>query len=300
MPLADEVSVRPFGAAEWRSFRDFRLKALKAAPGVFSATYEDELARPDTYWQGTAEGNDRRQVFGLFDGSRLIGITAVFTHRGDATGETAILAMSFIDLEYRGRGLSRLLYQARLNWVRAHSHFKRVVVSHRESNEVSKRANQAFGFRYVGRGAHAWPDGVTEDELHYELVIPRKSAGPKPRAKAPRRSKAALEQNIDSARTDAERSSAHFALALFHDNNSREREAIPHYEEALRLGLQEPDRSEALAWLASSLYKTRRPAESLTRIAEAQVSAGPGLRSFLTGLEKRVARSLAASEHPRV
>ena len=99
----------------------------------------------------------------------------MFTHRGDPSGETAILAMSFIEAEYRGKGLSRLMYQARLDWVRAQSQFKRVVVSHRESNEASRRANQAFDFQYVGRESRTWPDGVAEVEVHYELHIPRYS-----------------------------------------------------------------------------------------------------------------------------
>ncbi len=108
---------------------------------------EASMSRPDAYWRETVTADDKHQVFGLFDGSQLIGVTAMFTHSGDPSGETAFLAMSFIQPEYRGRGLSRLLHQARLEWVRAHSRFKRIVVGHRESNEISRRANQAFGFR---------------------------------------------------------------------------------------------------------------------------------------------------------
>ena len=111
------------------------------------------------------------QVFGLFDGARLIGITAAFTWRDDPSGETVLLAMSFIIPEYRGRGLSQLLYKARLNWIRAHSQFRRVVIYHRESNEISRRANQRFGFSVLQRASRKWPDDATEDEVLYELKI---------------------------------------------------------------------------------------------------------------------------------
>lgn len=40
--------------------------------------------------------------------ANLIGITAVFAWNSDPTGQAAILAMSFIVPEFRGRGLSHL------------------------------------------------------------------------------------------------------------------------------------------------------------------------------------------------
>ena len=175
VPLQKAI-IRPFEPSEWEAFRDFRLKALQSQPGAFSSSYESERQLPDERWQDYMRRDSAQQVFGLFDGVRLIGITAAFRYRGDPTGETAILAMSYIEPEYRGRGLSRLLYEARLDWVRAQPHFKRVVVGHRESNERSKRANQHFGFRYTDRESRTWPDGLTEDELNYELLIPREDA----------------------------------------------------------------------------------------------------------------------------
>jgi RimJ/RimL family protein N-acetyltransferase len=79
--------------------------------------------------------------------------------------------MSFILPEHRGRHLSRILYQARLDWIRAQEQFKRAVVSHRVSNEVSGRAMQHFGFRETHRARKAWPDGGDEDEVFYELNL---------------------------------------------------------------------------------------------------------------------------------
>jgi RimJ/RimL family protein N-acetyltransferase len=165
------MAIRPLAESEWASFRDLRLRALTTAPGVFAESYEHALGHDETYWRETVAGDDEHQVFGLFDGLKLVGITAVFTYREDPTGETALFAMSYIVPEYRGQGLAGLLYHARLDWVRAHAQFNRVIVSHRESNEASRRANQAFGFRFVRRERRTWPDRVDEDELHYELEV---------------------------------------------------------------------------------------------------------------------------------
>jgi tetratricopeptide (TPR) repeat protein len=113
-----------------------------------------------------------------------------------------------------------------------------------------------------------------------------------------RRNRKHLERAIEAAPTGRERAGAHYDLAVFHDNNSREAEAIPHYERALELGLESPTRARALAWLASSLYKTGRPREALARVEEAFALAEEReLIGFLQGLRRRVDRALADSVH---
>ena len=161
------ITIRALDPTEWPAFRDFRLGALAAAPGVFGSSYETEATWTAEEWQRTVAGPGH-QVFGLFDGEYLIGITAVFTWREDPSGETALLGMSFIRPEYRGRGLSRLFYEVRLDWIRKHAQFKRAVVFHRQSNEVSRRANQRHGFLPIRRTPHV--SGLTE--LGNNMIIP--------------------------------------------------------------------------------------------------------------------------------
>ncbi len=91
-----------------------------------------------------------------------------------------------------------------------------------------------------------------------------------------------------------QQSLAHFELAVFHDNNSREAEAIPHYEAALQAGLAVEQRAECLAWLASSLHKTGRQAEARDRLQEAiETTSSAQLNQFLSGLERRIRVAMA-------
>jgi tetratricopeptide (TPR) repeat protein len=105
-----------------------------------------------------------------------------------------------------------------------------------------------------------------------------------------RRSRVALEQAIERARTKRERALAYHHVAVFHDNNLREAEAIPHYRRALALGLDKATRARALAWLASSLYKTGQPKAALRSIAQASQLGEPALEQFLARLKRRVER----------
>jgi hypothetical protein len=110
---------------------------------------------------------------------------------------------------------------------------------------------------------------------------------------ASRRDRRALEVALEAARGPRARAQACHALAVFHDNNSREAEAIPLYREALALDLPVPTRAQALAWLASSLMKTGSAPEAAERASEArQLTADTALLQFLDGLDRRIARRL--------
>ncbi len=140
--MSGAITIRPLDAAEWRALRDIRLFALQTEPGVFFASYDGELALPDDEWRRRIAGAGC-VIFGLFAGDDLIGITGVVTDRDDPTGKTAVLVMSYIRPAYRGRGLTALLYEARLNWIASQPQFTRTIMSHRASNEAPRARSDA-------------------------------------------------------------------------------------------------------------------------------------------------------------
>ena len=106
-----------------------------------------------------------------------------------------------------------------------------------------------------------------------------------------RRKLSTLLDAVESASSRSDRAIAHYNLGLFHDNNGREAEAIPHYEAALDLGLDGATQSQALAWLASSLYKTGALEEATKRVRQSQsLACDASLVRFLSGLERRILR----------
>ena len=100
-----------------------------------------------------------------------------------------------------------------------------------------------------------------------------------------------LEMDIKNAKNPREKALAYYNLGLFHDNNSREIKAIPNYLKALDYGLNKNLKSMALAWLASSFYKTGRSKEALKRANESKKIANVKLKKFLIGLERRIQKS---------
>lgn len=98
-------------------------------------------------------------------------MTAIVIDRDDPSKQTAMLWGSWLRPDLRGRGLSKLLYEARIGWAESHPTCTRIVVSHRESNIASKRANQRYGFRWIRCEEKRWSDGIAEKEHFYELFL---------------------------------------------------------------------------------------------------------------------------------
>ena len=90
------------------------------------------------------------------------------------------------------------------------------------------------------------------------------------------------------------------SLGLFHDNNGREAQAIPHYRKALELGIDAGVEPEALAWLASSLFKTGQPEEASLRAGQAlRLTRDQSLVGFLRRLLRRIGRAAGESQPGR-
>jgi GNAT superfamily N-acetyltransferase len=164
------ISIRALTPDDWQLLKAMRLLALQTDPGVFSVSYDDESEKAMDYWLETLNGKGKC-VFGLFDGERHIGITAGFTLREDVKGETGVMAFSYILPEYRGLGLSRHFYEARIAWALEYKPWKTLSISHRQSNEASKHAMISHGFKFTDKKMTRWPDGKDELKYNYEMNL---------------------------------------------------------------------------------------------------------------------------------
>ena len=97
-----------------------------------------------------------------------------------------------------------------------------------------------------------------------------------------------LLKQLADARGQRERALAHYRLGLLHDRNDREGSAIPHYLEAIELGLPKAVRVQAFAWLASSYYKCGYSDEAIHYANQAfRAGSSDKLKHFLAKLVQR-------------
>ncbi|RQO68953.1 hypothetical protein DBR40_18380 [Pedobacter sp. KBW01] len=145
-------------------YKSMRLEAIQTEPAMFRCTTPAEADLTDIQWLERVK--DPRAVFGLFANDEFVGMTSILL----INEEEGYMGQSYIQKEHRGNGLSALFYKTRMAWALDHQ-LKRLCVSHRESNLISKAANQRFGFHYSHREPCSWLDGTTEDVLYYVLNL---------------------------------------------------------------------------------------------------------------------------------
>ena len=162
------VRVRRLISDDWQAFRHIRLHALLTEPSAFGVSYSAAASSTPKNWKTIL--SQPGPVFGVYDDFKLIGIAAVRIEEKHPKG-TAALGMSYLYPEYRGRGFSRLIHQARFEWIVEQGCFDRVVVSHRIGNEESRRSILSVGFCESHIVMSTWPDGSQDEEVWYVLGI---------------------------------------------------------------------------------------------------------------------------------
>lgn len=164
------ISLRQLGADEWQLFKTMRLLALQSDAHVYTTNNDEWLTKSDAEWQKMLEDNDSA-IFGVFDGEYCIGITCIGIHWDSPDKKIGLLWGTWLKPEYRGKGISKQLYETRLNWARQHPTCEKLVVGHRAGNMASERANQKHGFIYMHSEERRWGDGADDQVRIYELNL---------------------------------------------------------------------------------------------------------------------------------
>ncbi|MDQ0985395.1 GNAT family N-acetyltransferase [Streptomyces sp. V2I9] len=178
--------VRGVRADEWPQARQLRLEALKdpAAPVAFLETYEDAVARPDTFWQGRTagaaeDGGGRvRQFVAESPEGFWVGTVTVLVESPDdevrfgeaATVDQAHVVGVFVRPEVRGTGVTDALFREAVTWAWSLSapRMERVRLYVHEKNPRAAAFYRKFGFTPSGRRIAA-PGDRGDQELEYVL-----------------------------------------------------------------------------------------------------------------------------------
>jgi ribosomal protein S18 acetylase RimI-like enzyme len=111
--------IRTIAPHEWIAYREIRLRALKESPDAFGSTYEREALYTDDAWQQRlADTANRSLDFPLFAEVDGILVGLAWGRVSREVPERANLYQMWVDPEYRGRGIGRMLVDAVITWAR--------------------------------------------------------------------------------------------------------------------------------------------------------------------------------------
>ncbi|MGV9653649.1 GNAT family N-acetyltransferase [Streptomyces sp. NPDC003554] len=174
-------SIRP---EDWPAAKKLRLAALQdpVAHLAFLETYEDALAKPDSFWQeraaGAAEGETGAQqiIAEAPDGTWAGTLTVLLEEAGttdwagfDVDRRQGHVVAVFVRPEHRGTGLTKALFDAGLEWAWGRGAERVRLIVH-EDNVRARAFYRKAGF--VPSGVTVPPSGDGEDS-ELEMVIER-------------------------------------------------------------------------------------------------------------------------------
>ncbi|WP_405779159.1 GNAT family N-acetyltransferase [Streptomyces sp. NBC_00859] len=178
--------IRVVRADEWLKAKELRLISLQdpAAPVAFLETYENAVARPDSYWQdrvtGASEGGPARQFVAEGPDGEWAGTVVVLVEPVGAEGifgevssvSQAHLVAVFVRPEFRGTGLTEELFRAAIEWAwsLAEPRLDRVRLFVHQGNGRAAGFYRKFGFVPTGYAVPG-PGGTVGREL--EMAVER-------------------------------------------------------------------------------------------------------------------------------
>ncbi|MFC3573271.1 GNAT family N-acetyltransferase [Streptomyces yaanensis] len=175
-------SIRP---DEWPAVKELRLASLQdpVAHLAFLETYEEALAKPDSFWQeraaGAAEGAaGARQIIAEAPDGSWVGTLAVLVEEAGTTDWAGFpverkqghVVGVFVRPEHRGTGLTKELFDAGLEWAWGWGAERVRLIVH-ERNGRAQALYRKVGF--VPSGVTVPVAAVSGDENELEFVIER-------------------------------------------------------------------------------------------------------------------------------
>ncbi|OIJ67130.1 GNAT family N-acetyltransferase [Streptomyces mangrovisoli] len=178
----EKYLVRPIRAEEWPAVRGLRLDALRdpVAHLAFLETYDQALAKPDSFWRERAEGAAEgaygaRQFIAESPDGEWAGTVTVLLEEGGSTDWAGFdiertqghVVGVFVRPEHRGSGLIGALFDAAVAWSwEAGAERVRLIVH--EDNARAQAAYRRLGFRPSGVVVPL-VEGSDDEELEFVL-----------------------------------------------------------------------------------------------------------------------------------
>ena len=164
--MNQNITIKQLTVNDWKLLKEIRIESVKAHPDVFAPS-KDQSLLSDEEWKQRLSNPDSVSFVLLNKEGKAIGLTGVYM----PDSETGHMVSTYINSNYKGMGLSSLLYEARIDWAKKHPTLKKLILGQRHSNDVIRKVHQKFGFKLVGSKEIMFGDGTKDKTEEYELLF---------------------------------------------------------------------------------------------------------------------------------
>lgn len=166
------MKIGKLSTLDWQEYKALRLRALKEDPQAFGASYQTNLAYPDTEWKRRLENASKGETNWLLfakDNDKLVGMIGAFIEDGDI--DTATIFSVYVPIEERGKGISNELMDSILKELSQKSILRKVKLMVNKDQTAAVGLYKKFGFRETGIQHFKMGNGEFADELMMEKPL---------------------------------------------------------------------------------------------------------------------------------
>jgi len=168
-------TVRALGENDGGAFKALRLEALRTDGNYFGTSYDEERELTSDQWRQRCKRDDGHCIFGLFDGSKLIGVMEATKCSEAEEGKTVLWGSAYLDRAYRGKGIAAPLYEARHAWSKQRFDFAIFFI--REGNRRSTEIHRKQGAEHTHDEPKRWADGTVAIAQWYRTQLASPAPG---------------------------------------------------------------------------------------------------------------------------
>lgn len=133
-------TIKKLSAEDWEILKAIRIESVKVHNDVFAPSIDPELLS-DQEWKSRLS-NPNSVSFVLLDGDgNAVGLTGIYM----PDPYVGHMVSTYINNENKGKGLSSMLYEARIEWAKNHPTLKKLILGQRQCNDAIRKVHQKFG-----------------------------------------------------------------------------------------------------------------------------------------------------------
>jgi len=163
--------IRPLISSDRAAYQALRRKILKIGDGkYYSDSYVRESLLTQKEWLEWCTETPHHCIIGTFHKDALIG-TMMITEQTLLGSPIVEWEATWLDPQYRGKGIASLAYEEVRNWTKLHG-YEFAIVFIRENNICSQQIRLRQGFAYLGTVHNErWADGSIADSNSFILDL---------------------------------------------------------------------------------------------------------------------------------
>jgi ribosomal protein S18 acetylase RimI-like enzyme len=147
--MNNNFQFRKLTKEDFESFKNVRLEALEKEPQAFGESLEKMKKKSDLYFQKSL--NKKHQVwYGVFDDEKIVGIGSIKYAKAKKFDHIAHLSGIYVNSEYRGNGLGRMLFEGRIKEAFANSKIQKLKLIVNVNQLPAINLYKSCGFKIVG------------------------------------------------------------------------------------------------------------------------------------------------------